>query len=107
MYAEGNRIFCKGGYDYMMLNSKNDEEGKQYDGVVNAQTRQWTSKAGLKQMAHDIVYMNAAFQGVDALSQLLNGQHGKRIGMTAEQYASATFREKAKAFKDNGVVKTT
>ena len=107
MYAEGNRIFCKDGYDYMMLNSTHDAEGKQYDGVVNAQTRQWTSKAGLKQMAHDIVYMNAAFQGVDALGQLLNGQQGKRIGMTAEQYASATFREKAKAFKDNGVIKTT
>ena len=107
MYAEGNRIFCKGGYDYMMPNSTHDAGGKQFDGVVNAQTRQWTSKAGLKQMAHDIVYMNAAFQGVDALGQLLNGQHGKRIGMTAEQYASATFREKAKAFKDNGVIKTT
>ena len=107
MYAEGNRIFCKGGYDYMMPNSTHDAEGKLFEGVVNAQTRQWTSKAGLKQMAHDIVYMNAAFQGVDALGQLLNGQHGKRIGMTAEQYASATFREKAKAFKDNGVIKTT
>lgn len=104
LYEEGNRIYCKGGYDYMMVNATHDDQGVQYAGVVNAQDRTWTAKAGLKQMAHDIVIRNAAIQGVDALANLLNGDNGKRLGWSGEQYVKATMREKAARIKDVGAV---
>lgn len=104
LYEEGNRIYCKNGYDYMMVNGTHDRDGKQYEGVIDAQTRTWTPKAGLKQMAQDIVVRNAAIQGVDALANLLHGNNGKRLGWTGEQYVNATIREKAARIKEVGAI---
>lgn len=101
-YAEGNRIFCGGTYDYMVVNSPYDAKGEQYAGVKDPVRREWTSKAGLKQMADDFAILGAAANGAGELNAYLNVSLGKPLGWSAEQYAKASVEEKAARILENG-----
>ena len=103
-YEEGNRVFCGGNYDYMMVNSPYDAKGEQYQGVVDPTKRKWTSKAGLKQMSEDFAILTAAANGEGELDAHLNVGLGKPIGWSAEQYAKATVAEKAERISKFGDV---
>lgn len=103
-YEEGNRVFCGGNYDYMMVNSPYDAKGEQYQGVVDPTKRKWTSKAGLKQMSEDFAVLTAAANGEGELDAHLNVGLGKLIGWSAEQYAKATVAEKAERISKFGDV---
>lgn len=103
-YEEGNRVFCGGNYDYMMVNSPYDAKGEQYQGVVDPTKRKWTSKAGLKQMSEDFAVLTAAANGEGELDAHLNVGLGKPIGWSAEQYAKATVAEKAERISQFGDV---
>ena len=105
-YAEGNRIFCGGDYDYMMVNSPYNEKGAQYEGVVDPVKRKWTAKAGLKQMAEDYSLYTAAANGAGELDAYLNVGLGKPLGWSAEQYGKATIAEKAERISKFGNVST-
>lgn len=94
-YAEGNRVFCGGNYDYMMVNSPYDAKGAQYKGVKDPVRREWTAKAGLKQMSEDFAILSAAANGVGELEAHLNVGLGKPLGWSAEQYGKASVSEKA------------
>lgn len=101
-YAEGNRVFCGGNYDYMMVNSPYDAKGEQYQGVIDPTKRKWTSKAGLKQMSEDFAVLTAAANGEGELDAHLNVGLGKPIGWSAEQYSKATVAEKAERISQFG-----
>ncbi len=103
-YAEGNRVFCGGNYDYMMVNSPYDAKGEQYHGVIDPTKRKWTSKAGLKQMSEDFAVLTAAANGEGELDAHLNVGLGKPIGWSAEQYSKATVAEKAERISQFGDV---
>lgn len=105
-YAEGNRIFCGGNYDYMMVNSPYNEKGAQYEGVVDPVNRKWTAKAGLKQMAEDYSLYTAAANGAGELDAYLNVGLGKPLGWSADQYGKATIAEKAERISKFGNVST-
>lgn len=95
---EVNRVFCGGKYDYMMPNKTHDRAGVQYPGVRDDGT--WDDKATLRQMCEDVAWMEAAQKGVGELQKILDKGYGAKLGMTGEDYAALSLRDKAKKVLD-------
>ena len=95
---EVNRVFCGGKYDYMMPNKTHDRAGVQYPGVRDDGT--WDDKATLRQMCEDVAWMEAAQKGVGELQKILDKGYGAKLGMTGENYAALSLRDKAKKILD-------
>lgn len=99
---EVNRVFCGGKYDYMMPNKTHDRAGVQYPGVRDDGT--WDDKATLRQMCEDVAWMEAAQKGVGELQKILDKGYGAKLGMTGEDYAALSLRDKAKKVLDTKAI---
>ena len=99
---EVNRVFCGGKYDYMMPNKTHDRAGVQYPGVRDDGT--WDDKATLRQMCEDVAWMEAAQKGVGELQKILDNGYGAKLGMTGEDYAALSLRDKAKKILDTKAI---
>ena len=99
---EVNRVFCGGKYDYMMPNKTRDRAGVQYPGVRDDGT--WDDKATLRQMCEDVAWMEAAQKGVGELQKILDNGYGAKLGMTGEDYAALSLRDKAKKILDTKAI---
>ena len=99
---EVNRVFCGGKYDYMMPNKTHDRAGVQYPGVRDDGT--WDDKETLRQMCQDVAWMEAAQKGVGELQKILNKGYGAKLGITGDDYASLTLRDKAKKILDTKAI---
>ena len=99
---EVNRVFCGGKYDYMMPNKTHDRAGVQYPGVRDDGT--WDDKATLRQMCEDVAWMEAAQKGVGELQKILDKGYGAKLGMTGEDYAALSLRDKAKKVIDTKAI---
>ena len=99
---EVNRVFCGGKYDYMMPNKTHDRAGVQYPGVRDDGT--WDDKATLRQMCEDVAWMEAAQKGVGELQKILDKGYGAKLGMTGEDYAALSLRDKAKKILDTKAI---
>ena len=99
---EVNRVFCGGKYDYMMPNKTHGSSGVQYPGVRDDGT--WDDKATLRQMCEDVAWMEAAQKGVGELQKILDNGYGAKLGMTGEDYAALSLRDKAKKILDTKAI---
>lgn len=99
---EGNRLFCKGAYDYMLPNSPFNHKGIKIGG--EGLNGGFSDKEALRQMAQDITWINAAQRGVGDLQKLLNSGYAAKLGMSAEDYGGMSVRDKAKKITDSNAI---
>ena len=95
---EVNRVFCGGKYDYMLPNATHNRLGVQFDGARDDGT--WDDKATLRQMCQDVAWMEAAQKGVGELQKILDAGYGAKLGITGDEYAGMSLRDKAKRVLD-------
>ena len=95
---EVNRVFCGGKYDYMLPNATHNRLGVQFEGARDDGT--WDDKATLRQMCQDVAWMEAAQKGVGELQKILNAGYGAKLGVSGDEYAGLSLRDKAKRVLD-------